>query len=498
MHARPGVRGPRAVALVACIAGCVLAGCRAPTIPDGSGIARGPIREPGVVSVYTFRPRGVLGSHAQGTGFFVGPLEVVTNWHVVESAGSGTVRLANGQDLTIEGVVASDANADLVVLRLEPPDEDNPVAIPRPLPLCGTTQKIGTPVRIIGSPRGNAQTVVEGKVGSQVVAFDILDQAILVTAPTDVGMSGSPALDDRGCVVGIISRGTNADGESFMVPVSRLTGLQRHGVEDLLLWSAAQRALHTRRGTVSFAQATVAFERGDYRTAIEQLEFARAHGLPRPVAATSWYVQGDAHMNLGQPGLAVTAYQQALRLAPRHAFAHAALGHALRLQRSTQASVQAYEQAARLMPAMASFHTGHGWALMQARSHAPAAAAFRRALLLDRDAADAWTGAAAAARAEGNTTEARALARHATTLRPDLVQAWLILARACMEDEAWAEAIEAWLPALELRPADAQARFEYGYTLLKMGEREQARMVAQDLIRVGSPLGPTLEAAAQG
>ena len=56
--------------------------------------------------------------------------------------------------------------------------------------------------------------------------------------------------------------------------------------------------------------------------------------------------------------------------------------------------------------------------------------------------------------------------------------------------------------ALEQALAEDRGNHDVSYALAEarqaMGEREQARQVAQDLIRVGSPLGPTLEAAAQG
>lgn len=462
----------------------LLVGCRAPVIPQGSGVAAGIVTSHAVVSIYTYRPAAVTGSHAQGTGFFIEPNVLVTNWHVIQGASSATVRLADGTDQVVEGVLGGDQESDLVLLRVRP--FDPPV---QPLPREPRTADIGEVVRILGSPAGDAQISIEGRVASEPITFDVLDTAIMLAATADGGMSGAPVLDRNGHVIGVLSRGTNSDGNSFMVPVERVDRIQRSESHfPLLIWNESQRMNANRRGEAAFAGGMAAFEAGAYEEAIQMLEEARELGLTAPREATASYLIGDAHVNLGRDGAASASYRRALAMAPRHAFSHAALGQSLRRLGHGAESVAAYERAVALVPTLSSFHVGHGWALLLVRNATAASLAFHRAVKLDPGAADAWTGAAVAALALDAPAESKVHAQQAIRLRPDLPQACFVLARACTRLEDWACAAGSYEAGLRLRPDADKARFELGRVQLELRDVQAAKASAAELERRGSAL----------
>jgi S1-C subfamily serine protease len=56
---------------------------------------------------------------ALGSGFLVSADgKIVTNFHVIEGAHSAVVKLANGSFFPVEGVLASDSDRDLVILKV--------------------------------------------------------------------------------------------------------------------------------------------------------------------------------------------------------------------------------------------------------------------------------------------------------------------------------------------------------------------------------------------
>lgn len=94
-----------------------------------------------------------------GSGFFVSPAYIVTNYHVLLAAGTakGTVNLVNNQKkYPIQGLVAADPENDLAILQVKIPGI-------KPLPL-GDSDKMetGHTVYVAGNPKGQQGTFTEG------------------------------------------------------------------------------------------------------------------------------------------------------------------------------------------------------------------------------------------------------------------------------------------------------------------------------------------------
>jgi hypothetical protein len=170
----------------------------------------------------------------QGTGFFVEPNGLlITNWHVLQGAYRAEARMSSSVSYPIEGVVAGDEFADLVMARVGSPRVRRAT-----LRLATTTPRVGESVFVVGTPVGLEATVTNGIVS----AFRTLPgtgSLIQMTAPISPGSSGSPVLNEQGEVVGVATL-RRIDGQSlnFAVPAARVAALRPGPPTPLASWSA--------------------------------------------------------------------------------------------------------------------------------------------------------------------------------------------------------------------------------------------------------------------
>jgi hypothetical protein len=158
---------------------------------------------------------------ALGSGFLISADgEIVTNYHVIKEAHSAIVKLSNGAFFPVSGVLASDADKDLAIIKVGG----------RNLPFLalGNIDKlhVGDHVVAIGSPLGLEGTASDGIVSA---LRNVSNQDwIQTTAPVSHGNSGGPLLDMSNHVVGVITWGVNIElGQNlnFALPCSEITEL---------------------------------------------------------------------------------------------------------------------------------------------------------------------------------------------------------------------------------------------------------------------------------
>jgi hypothetical protein len=160
---------------------------------------------------------------ALGSGFLVSADgEIVTNYHVIKEAHSAIAKLPNGAFFPVNGVLASDSDRDLAILKVNGKN--------LPFLTLGDIDKIhvGDHVVAVGSPLGFEGTVSDGIVSA--VREVGGKKWLQTTAPVSHGNSGGPLLDMSNHVVGVITWGVNAavgQGLNFAVPCD--------GVAQLLL-----------------------------------------------------------------------------------------------------------------------------------------------------------------------------------------------------------------------------------------------------------------------
>lgn len=179
---------------------------------------------PSVVSVISSaQVRGGLTPEGSGTGFVVSTEGLIlTNYHVVGSADSVSVRFSDGSTSPAE-VLGSDQGNDIALLRA-----DIPAGVPA-LPLADSEAvAVGETAIAIGSPFGLEQTVTQGIVSAVDRTWSgggrALRDLIQTDAPINPGNSGGPLLNANGEVIGITTliespvRGNVGIG--FAVPIN--------------------------------------------------------------------------------------------------------------------------------------------------------------------------------------------------------------------------------------------------------------------------------------
>jgi S1-C subfamily serine protease len=162
-------------------------------------------------SVYT-----VTASLDEGTGFVAwvkgGSSYVLTANHVVVLSvdrGDYDVHLRSGSKVWLGRVVKTDADNDLALIRvprrIAPPLWQRPVYKP---PL------VGDALLLAGSPLGYEGSITSGVVGR------VAPDEIQTDAAAYPGISGGPAVDEDGRVVGVLVSG-EGENLNFAVPIDR-------------------------------------------------------------------------------------------------------------------------------------------------------------------------------------------------------------------------------------------------------------------------------------
>ncbi|MCB2412593.1 serine protease [Demequina sp. TTPB684] len=224
----------RVAIAAACAAAVVLAGCAA--IPDAPSplpsdyvpsVSVEDVEKPGNLAPdgfsaaqrMTVRVRNVTCRDLQtGTGFAYDAHTLVTNRHVVENTRKLEVTTYDGRTISVTAASVA-AVADLAVITTEEAMSAGAV-------LAQEDPIEGDAITVVGYPNGGKLTTVSGVVlGSTADPLGTaLGQVLATTAPVQPGSSGSPVLNERGEVVGVIYAKNEAE-QSFMVPVSMLRTL---------------------------------------------------------------------------------------------------------------------------------------------------------------------------------------------------------------------------------------------------------------------------------
>ena len=157
----------------------------------------------------------------RGSGFFVHPSYIATNYHVIEDATPTHFRLVGKEAAYwVDRVAARDPSHDLALLKVSDVNVSE-------LSLGNSDKvQIGEEIYAVGDPRGWEGTVSDGIVSG--IRGEGNNKWIQITAPISPGNSGGPVLNSKGEVIGIVSRGYQGDyaqNLNFAVPSNYLKTL---------------------------------------------------------------------------------------------------------------------------------------------------------------------------------------------------------------------------------------------------------------------------------
>lgn len=158
---------------------------------------------------------------SEGSGFFIRPNYIATNYHVIEGATAAYIKLVGKQTTyRVEHITAIDPEHDLAILKVS---NANPVV----LSLANSDKvEIGETVYAVGNPKG----FLEGTVSNGIISgirTDTNKKWLQMTAPISPGSSGGPVLNTRGEVIGISLGDIDGQNLNFAVPSNYLKILLR-------------------------------------------------------------------------------------------------------------------------------------------------------------------------------------------------------------------------------------------------------------------------------
>ncbi|MGB7209043.1 MAG: trypsin-like peptidase domain-containing protein, partial [Pyrinomonadaceae bacterium] len=153
-----------------------------------------------------------------GSGFFIGPDTIVTNFHIIDGANRGYAKIiGQTQQFRVIGTYGLDEANDLALVKIES-------SIGIALVLAGDDLgSVGDEVFAVGNPQGLEGTFSQGIIRGSRKSNNI--DLLQITAAISQGSSGGPVLNNRGEVLGVAVRYLKDGDLNFAIPVRHLREL---------------------------------------------------------------------------------------------------------------------------------------------------------------------------------------------------------------------------------------------------------------------------------
>ena len=415
-----------------------------------------------------------------GSGFFVKPNLIATNYHVIEGAAKGTAKLV-GKYTTynIEGITATDRINDLALLKV------TTYGI-KPLSLGDSDSvRIGETVYVAGNPKGLEGTFSDGVISSR--RDEDTKERLQMTAPISPGSSGGPVLNRKGEVIGVSFaqyRALDAENLNFAIPskyvkaLFSLSGTAKPLGQNNVFISADT---YFRRG---YAKA----ELGDYKGAIaDYTEVIRL----QPDMASAHYNRGVVKAELEQDFAAIADYDTAIRLKPDYVDAYNNRGLVKSRLGQHFAAIADYDTAIRLKPDYAKAYNNRGNAKAKLGQYFAAISDYDTAIRLKPDDAMAYLNRGLAKGKLGQHFAAISDYDIAIRLKPDDAKAYASRGLAKYKLGQHFAAISDYDIAIRLKPDDAKAYANRGLAKALLGRTSEAKQDFQTALRLAEKAGDT-------
>jgi tetratricopeptide (TPR) repeat protein len=345
--------------------------------------------QPAIVTIQTYdQNQEHLGL---GTGFFITINTLITNYHVLRGAHQAEVITHDGMKYPIIRVMAENEKMDLVKILVDIP-RDYRKSISH-VNLSKSLPSIAENIIVIGSPFGLEQTVSEGIISS-VRLVPKIGTLLQISAPISSGSSGSPVLNMKGEVVGIVSffllEGQNLN---FAIPTEYISNLEPMGtLKTIPEWSEQETCrlyIHTEPEGAririlnikpKFFQG-IPLEPGQYHIEVsydgyktkmiwiqikpEEDENLRislessAHPLSEGQITTDsshFFTKGINHEFMEEYEKAIEAYKECVRIDPDNRLCHMSMGQSyIKIKHYREAS-DVFKECIRIDPDTPSFH----------------------------------------------------------------------------------------------------------------------------------------------
>ena len=311
-----------------------------------------------------------------GSGFFVRPNLIATNYHIIVGTVSGIAKI-NDKDTSynIEGFTAIDKANDLVLLKVTAHSVKS-------LPLGNSdTLRIGETVHVVDNSLGTVN-FWDGIIKR--FRDKYTKERILMTASTAPGRSGAPLLNRRGEVIGMsyitTESVTTESGQhlEFAIPSRYLKALLAESKQVRPFSSDT----HSISAETYFLRGKMMESLWQHADAIE----AYTQAIRRnPNHAEFYYNRGLAKSWLGQYAAAIQDYNKAIQLKPDDSFIFSSRGSAKNSVGQYFEAIQDYDKAIQVMPNSAYTYVGRARAKEQLNQYAAAIQDYDKAIQLSPD-----------------------------------------------------------------------------------------------------------------
>ena len=328
-----------------------------------------------------------------GSGFFVSPTHIVTNFHVIAGAANGTAKLVGiPKRHPIEGFVAIDPINDLALLQVK-------ITGIKPL-LLGDSEKvrIGEPVYVFGNPKGQEGTFLDRIISRIPKGSKKRFQMTDLISPVS---SGGPALNSEGKVIGVTFM-TTIDGQDLnsAIPTKYVKKmLDKKGAVTTLAESDKYISAETywSRGNTKLYLGLLESAKLDYDTAINL----------KPDYVEAYHSRGTAKLGLGRYIAAIADFDKAIHLKPNFAEAYVGRGHAKFGLDQHPAAIADFDKAIHLKPNFVEAYVGRGYAKFDLGQHPAAIADYDTAIRLNPNYVAAYFNRGVTKASLGKTLEAK-------------------------------------------------------------------------------------------
>ena len=399
-----------------------------------------------------------------GSGFFIKPNLIATNYHVIEGAARGTAKLVGkSTTYTIEGITATDKTNDLVLLKVRAYGINS-------LPLGDSdTVRIGETVYVAGNPKGLEGTFSNGIISSRRDRYT--KERLQMTAPISPGSSGGPVLNRKGEVIGVSfarHRALDAENLNFAIPSKYLKALLEQSKPAKPL---SQKEKQSISADTYFLWGNAKYKLSDYMGAIADFDIAVRL---KPDFVEAYLNRGLAKANLEQHFAAITDFDTAIRLNPDYALTYYNRGNVKTNLGQHLTAITDYDTAVRLKPDFTEVYSARGIVKAGLGQHFAAITDFDTAIRLKPDFALVYYNRGLAKAKLGRYITAIADYDMATKIDLNYAEAYLQRGNAKALLGQYFAAITDYTQALRLKPDSATAYFFRGNTKCLLGQHSAA------------------------
>ena len=403
----------------------------------------------------------------RASGFFVAPNLIATNIHCVTGAPSVFAEIVSTKaKFPVEGVVAFDAENDLVILKVA--GEGIPLLLED-----SNRVQVGETVCAVGHPRAKAgeatQVTISGIQNS--------DKSLEIKEEFDSGHSGSAILNNSGKVIGVtVATGMlisvlSSDGLAFFsyaIPVSTLDRLLANVVEaePFAEWQKRPQI----RAYTEIRKGQTELDQRKYRESIVCFDTALELN---PNLADAYINRAGANLSLGHHKEAIADCDNALKLNPHHVMAYINRSAAKHFLGEAEDAIDDCNAALELNPNYAMAYNNRAGINLSLEHYKEAIADCDIALKLDPNLVQSYICRATAKLALEQDETVLADYDTALELAPDSAEIYVCRANMKFMLEDYAGAIEDYDKTISLNP-------ELGSSLNVYGRRADAKYYLRD------------------